>query len=183
MNNSKNIRQKLYTYFLNKELSALKNKHQSINLANAHSIGVVFQDDDLDKKKSILRFANELKAQGKTVKILAFIPAKETPENLPFDAFSKKDIDWIYRPKRNDVNEFQNTPFDILFNFDNNANRSLEYICTLARAKFRVGTLSANTNCFDLMVDCNAKANTNRIIEQMKFYLAKMNSKPVLALA
>ena len=183
MNNSTGIRKKLYNYFLNKEFNALDHKHQSINLDKAQSIVMMFIDDDLNKQKAILNFAKELNQQGKSVKMLAYIPAKETPEHLPYEAFSKKDIDWIFRPKSNNVNEFQNTPFDILFNFTSTTNKPLEYISALSRAKFRIGTLSENTLCYDLMVDCKSNSNITKIIEQMKFYLGKMNRKESLTFA
>jgi len=107
---------------------------------------------------------------------MAFLPEKEKQENLPFVHFSKKEMDWLYRPKESEVGEFIKKDFDLLLNLSTSTVVPLQYIAALSEATYRVGPASDRTDCYELMIDSSSKTTLTDFIKQMTFFLNKMQS-------
>ncbi|MEM8906279.1 MAG: hypothetical protein AAGD05_00420 [Bacteroidota bacterium] len=166
----------LHDRFLDKQSRLLHRPKQSISFAEAQLIGILFEATAPAERKIALDYAETLKQKGKTVKLLAFLDEAEQQANFTFKHFSRKELDWLLRPKATQVDEFINTPFDYLINLYQSRKKPLEFISVLSKAHLRVGTYPAEKDCFDLMIETRAEHNLPHFVKQLDYFLKKMNS-------
>ena len=170
------IRAKVHGYFLEKELQNHKESHYSMDLDSAKSVGLLLDATDLAQREVVLKFAESLKKQGKEVKLFAFFGGDAKVANFAFPNFTKKDLDWALRPKSELVKKFMHHPFDILINLTPHGSLPLEYIAAFSKAKFRVGPFTDKMYCYELMIDTVAKKDLESFIQQVTFFINKMNT-------
>lgn len=172
----KETRAKAHGYFLEKELKTHQQVHYSMDLNSAKSVGLLLDATELAGREVVLKFSEELKKQGKKVKLLAYFGGNAKVANFVFTHFTKKDLDWALRPKNEDIKKFINEPFDILINLTPYGSLPLEYIAAFSKAKFRVGPSTEKTYCYELMIDTAAKKDLQSFIQQVTFFINKMNT-------
>jgi len=153
-----------------------KTKHQSTAFKHIKSVGVLFDASNLKEREEALRFVKELKDSGKKVRVMAFLNEKEKIDNLPFVHFSQKEVDFFYRPKSTETQEFISKDFDVLLNLSPTNNIHLEYIAALSRAHYRVGAATTKMYCYELMIDSQPSTSVKNYIKQISFFLNKMHS-------
>lgn len=170
------IRRQTHQYFLEKELTGHGVKHQSVNFENAKTIGILFEAGKLEDRTTVLSFAKKLKAQGKKVKLMAFLKSQPKNQNFVFEHFNKKDLDWTWRPKNDRIDSFIKKPFDILINLSTSKHPALDYIAAFSHAKFRVGPFTEKTYCYELMLETGENKDLNSYITQITFFLTKMKT-------
>lgn len=162
---------------LQKELKAKPRKHQSINYDKASQIGLLFDGTELKIRDAVLKYADNLKKKGKQVKLLSYIDNKLDNAEFAFDTFSKKDLDWLYRPtKSKKVEAFIRKEFDLLLSLDLDERLPLQYIAAKSAARFRVGPITNNLDCFELMIDLGKQRDIPKLTQQIGIYLNKMDS-------
>lgn len=169
-------RTKIHDYLLGKELQNHQQTHFSMDLNAAKSIGLLLDATDLADREVVLKFAESLRKQDKEVKLLAYFSGSAKVANFIFTHFTQKDLDWALRPKNRDVQKFINQPFDILINLTPHGSLPLEYIAAFSKAKFRVGPSTDKTYCYELMIDSPAKKDLQSFIQQVTFFINKMNT-------
>lgn len=170
------LRRKLHQRLLHQQLRLHPHPRHSVQYDQAKSIGILFDASELPDREVVIRFAEQLRKQGKSVKLLAFVDGRAELENFPFGAFNRKNIDWLQRPSGDAVKDFLHQPFDILLNFGMKENMALEYIATLSKASYRVGPFSRSTHCYELLIDLPASQKLPDLIKQIEFFLQKMQS-------
>ena len=176
----KAIREKLYQRRLAKKLKRFKRTFASTNIEDAKEIGILFNATLPETWLAIRPFASKLRKEGKKIKIMGFIDDSGVePNSQSFDCFSRKDIDWIYRPKNKFVQKFMLTPFDILFCLWFDSHPSLQYMSRLSKAHFKVGAHLDTEEGFDLMVDINGKKDYEKLIQTLESYLTHVNPPTV----
>lgn len=173
--------QRLRLFFYKKRLNRILNVNEkitrkSIRFDRAKFIGILFDASDMSYRDEVVKYAEALKKKGKKVKLLGFINTKEAQENLTFDFFNKKQLDFSLLPKSEIVNQFIKQPFDLLINLFFHENLPLEYISAASKARFRVGKHSTQTHSFDLMIDMKeSKKGLTYFTKQLELILQKMN--------
>ncbi|GJM36576.1 MAG: hypothetical protein DHS20C18_55770 [Saprospiraceae bacterium] len=172
-----NIRLFFYRNELKKRLKqqARKKSPKRVNLENAKVIGILFDATDLKTRDTVLAYAKELKNQNKKICLLGFFDNKVDSENYTFEAFNRKNIDWAFRPKGENVETFINNELDILIHVDTQSNLQAQYICALSNAKLKVGPVSEHIFCYDLMIDASKIKQLKHFIQQIEFFLKKTN--------
>lgn len=172
-----------HRYFLKKQLQQFKrsNKNRSISFGNARSIGILFNATELDNRKTAMKYAENLKAKGKKVKLLGFFDNQMEDENFTFDHFNRKQLDWALRPKSEVVSAFLKQPFDYLINIEPETNLYSEYIATLSQAHLKVGPYTEQSACYDLMIDAKDKTNVWDFINNIELLLEKTNTRHAAA--
>lgn len=171
-----NTRAKLHGYYIEKELQNHKATHYSMDLNAAKSVGLLLDATELVGREVVLKFAESLKKQGKEVKLIAYFGGDAKVADFVFPHFTKKDLDFALRPKTADVKKFIQKPFDILINLTPHGSLPLEYIAAFSQAKFRVGPSTDKTYCYELMIDTAAKKDLQSFIQQVTFFINKMNT-------
>jgi hypothetical protein len=142
----------------------------------ANSIGILFDATDGVNRNMVMDYAQNLKKQGKNVKLLGFVKSKEKELSFPFNFFTLQKVNWKMIPESAEVNQFLNRPFDILINLYLGKNQPIEYISALSNANLRVGPYSDNTNSYDLIIDTPIGTDLEHLIKQVNFFLNKINS-------
>ncbi len=164
-----------------KSLAALIHKNQSrkksgkMTFAAAKKVLLLFDASCLDNEKALKRYKKQLKEQGKKVALLGYFDDKESRENLSFAYYNKKNIDWAGRVKGTQIAPFLKESYDLLINANLVSNQATEYLVCLIDAKLKAGPASTNTQVYDLMIDLPANSNLTTLLEQIEFYLKKIN--------
>ena len=169
------IRQFFYKRFLRKQL-ANKSKSKTskkINLESAKRIGILFDATDLKTRKTILDYVETLKNRRKVVKLLGYFDNKLKDNNFTFRHYNKKNINWALLPKGDQVDDFINQPYDVMINLNTKSTKDGEYITALTNAPLKVGPVTENTACYDLMLDSGKNIEINQFIKQVESILKK----------
>lgn len=117
-----------------------------------------------------LTYIKKLNKKAGNIKTFGYINTKVVKESLPFDSFCKKDIDWIWRPKKEINNIFKNEKFDLLINLCQQDCLPLEYLAASIEANYKIGALTNYPNNYDLMVEAKS---LKKYMEQVNFFIGK----------
>ncbi len=167
----------LHNYFLNQSLKKIVVDRKPTDYSAAKSIGILFDSTDLDERQTVLKFADKLKGDGKKVSLMAYFDDRKPHNEFHFKYFTKNEVDWLFRPKSDAIEDFIQSEFDIFFNLNLKPNLSLEYLSALSKAHLRVGPATNKTYCYDLMIDSKNESNLNQFIRDIEFYLQRLNSR------
>lgn len=145
----------------------------------AKTIGILFEATSAEHREIINQLAEELRAKGKKVRLLGFFNDKQPHEGTPYAYFNLKELNWYGLPKKETVaiTDFIKQPFDILYSLYFGEKNILDYITALNKAHFKTGVTSVFHNDLDLGVDMNGKTDMKLLLQQIKFYLNKINQK------
>ena len=121
------------------------------------------------------RFLHFLSDQNNKVVALCFVDFKKVPDyyllRKGFNFFSRKDLNLYFLPQTSFINDFIEKPFDILIDLSTNYNFPLHYICSLSKAKYKIGRQQPLYTNFDLMIDISKENNVEALIENIKYYV------------
>lgn len=174
----KNLRLKFHFKALHNELSKRQpSKNRSaVTWKGAKSIGILFDANEPDRRKHILKYADNLRKKGKQVRLLGYLSQQQEGEEFSFRTFTPKEQDWRYCPKGEEVTDFMNQSFDLLFFLGLTTSLWSEYITALSKAQLRVGPPTEHTYAYDLMIEVPEKAGLSAFITQMENLLGKTNT-------
>lgn len=175
------IPEPIQQYFRNKKMNtALKEqagtKKLKVNWEKAKSIGLLFDATQLDKRQAALKYVDQLRSKKKKVKVLAYFDAKQHKEaSFDFPFFDKSNLDWMNCPKGEQVDFFLSQKFDIFTFLNPTTSVYSEYIAALSNAHLKIGPISKQLDCYDLMLNVKDKMNLNPFIQHLEFNLQKTN--------
>ena len=146
-----------------------KTSRTSIPYKEATSIGIVFSIEDKTKHDSIKEFIKRLEADGKKVKVIAFLPKKKENYEFMFDFFTEDDLSFFGKNNSTQAVKFVATPFDILYYVDATPNSFILNLIAASKAKFRIGKFWAEGQpYFELMIE--SVGETNVLMDEMYKY-------------
>lgn len=149
-----------------------------VNINSAKTIGILFDATRLDTRQAAMQYADELKKQRKKIRLLGYFDIKQSKEaSHAFSFFDKTQLDWRYIPKSKEVDFFLQQNFDIFVFLNPTSSHYSEYIAALANASLKVGPISLELDCYDLMLDVKNKANINDFIKHLQLVLQKTNQE------
>jgi hypothetical protein len=169
-------------YFLKEELLKTVRERKMTNLKEAKKIGILYTLDDVPEYETVAEFVSLLQHDHKEVKALGFVKNKNLVSRflpkLSYDFFSRKDINWFFKPLHSRVKDFVEREFDILIDLSMNDNLPLKFISGLSLAHCRVGKFSEkNRICYDIMIDLSKPISLNEYILQIVHYLTVINNE------
>ncbi len=167
------VRQRSLQRILDKAPHAPKKR---MNLDSAASVGILFDGTDPARQQSVADYYDTLRLkQGKKVQLLGFVDSEQEDGSLPFPSFSRKQLDWAFRPQGRAVELFLQTPFDLLILLHTTPHPVLEYVAAQATASLKVGPVAGETRIFDLMID-HPDASIPTFVREMEALLKKTNA-------
>ena len=174
------IRTLIGNYFLKAELSKTHHERKMTNLRNAKRIGILYTLDDVPEYETVSEFVTSLQHDHKEVKALGFVKNKILVSRflpkLSYDFFSKKDLNWFFKPIHAKVRDFIEKDFDLLIDLSLKDSLPLKFIAGLSVAYCRIGRYSEeNAACYDLMMDLNKPLSLEEYISQIIHYLTVIN--------
>ena len=162
---------------LKKQLSKKERKTGEMNMAKAKLIGLVFDATNLSERNTVLAYADQLKKAGKKVKLLAHFEQAPQEDSFSFKYYTKKDINWKGTPTGQSIKDFLEQAFDLFIHLNLTTNLHSESIAGLSDASLKIGPVTENVHCYDLMIDPAKNQNLSDFIKQVEALLQKTNTE------
>lgn len=178
MNFIERLQLRLYNYFLQQKLKRNKIERNAVNFNKAKRIGILFDATDPSNEAVVNRYKQNLQNNGKQVDMLAYVDDKQEHDTTLFKYFNRKNLSWTLQPTGTIVEQFMQTPFDILLNLHIDTVPPLEYVSALSKAQLRVGQFrDSKEYCYDLMIDIPEGDSLNNYIGQIDALLKTINKQ------
>lgn len=146
-----------------------------VNYHNAKTISVLYDGTIPENRQMAKRFMKRLREQGKHVSGLAYINTKKPVEDFTDDHFTRKQVDWLFRPDKA-AQEVAEKKTDLLINLCATRSLPLEYLAATSKARYRVGRyIEDKTYCYDLMVYLDEKKSMADLIREVDHLLTEIN--------
>jgi hypothetical protein len=144
----------LLRYNTNSQVKKNKTVRSSTAFKKAQQVGVLFTVEDRAKHDTVKEFIKKLEMEGKTVKVLAFLPEKKENFEFLFNYFTKKDISVWGNLLSHDALHFSTQNFDFLYCLDEEPGPIVLNLLARSKAKCRVGKfVEGNEAFFELMIE------------------------------
>ena len=159
-----------------KAINATSLNFQSIDWTQKKigTVGILANADSL-AKKNVQAFLNKIAKQTHNLQILAFEETEaDSSLSKDYPTFTKKETDWLWRPKGEKIANFSKNSFDILINLCQRNCYPLEYLAVTCSASLKIGTLTTYPSNYDLMLETDSLDN---YISQVAFFLVKFRSQ------
>lgn len=151
-----------------------KTVSEPMSFQKARMVGVIFDASDLEKRKVALNYIESLRKQGKQVRALGYFDMVQPETNFSFKFYTKKDMNWKGLPIKEEIKQFLENKFDLFINLCPTTNLYSEAIAALSKAVLKIGPVSDNFHCYDLMID---SSNTlSDFMAQLELLLQKTNN-------
>jgi hypothetical protein len=177
----KKVKLKVAEFFLKRLADEKKRKPRAIGLNEANNIGIIFDASEKENVEIIKRFVASLKEEKKKVQVLGYYNLKELPNELnsklDYDYFSKKDINWHYKPSNPVIFNFTNEPYDILLNLTTTSILPIQYVFVMSKASFKVGrAIAKHIPFYDLSIEANDESSLTQLTTIFTKYLKMIHS-------
>jgi hypothetical protein len=176
------FRRLINSYLKKRLLQAYKRQKREVsmvNLKDAKSLGILWNPSDIESIETYELLRKTLNERGVKSFGIAYISNKRGKETLSTVANSwiidNRDVSFCGRPKSGDGVHFVQEKFDILVDLSILKTIPLQYILIHAAAKFKVGWKANDLNLYDMEIDVNANPQCRFLMEQIIYYLEKLN--------
>ncbi len=110
-----------------------------------------------DDHAALLRFTESLRAGGKEVQLLLFVPKGASPSARPpseATVVAPRDADFWGRPRRQSVERFVGRSYDVILNVARSDVFALHYLAGACRAPFKIGIARPPYDAlYDVIID------------------------------
>lgn len=137
------------------------------------TVAILLDATDENIRQKAVNYSKKLAKQAGTLKLVGYVDVKVLADDLPFDAFCKKDLDWLWRPKNDVAVSFKKTKFDLLINLCQTDCFPLEHLATTISANYKIGALTDYPNDYNLMLDTKS---LDKYLEQVNFFIKKLSN-------
>ncbi|MAC95232.1 MAG: hypothetical protein CMC96_07005 [Flavobacteriales bacterium] len=172
----------LATYILKQKAKKLKRKVKAMNLEQAKTALILYDATIAENDQLVRKLSQFFKEEGVKAECLGFFNKKGKKVVVPKDElnyhyFSPLDINWLKIPKNDKVIELKNKEVDLLIDLNLSNYFTLEYISTLSKAHFKIGSASNyRTEVCDLTLSMD-EGSLAELIKQIKKYLSIINKR------
>ncbi|MHB8261518.1 MAG: DUF6913 domain-containing protein [Bacteroidia bacterium] len=159
-----------------KKLCALSRNKQFIKLADAKTIGIVFELTDNNTFEIIKKFILQLKVYTESVHAIGYIDEKLIPNysyiKTDIDLFNKKELKGFYRPQSAYIKTFMEDEKDLLIDLNIHQKIPLRYVAAASKAKCKVAMhLPENEALHDLLISVSPQQGLDFYLQQTLKYL------------
>lgn len=172
-----NIKQNFANRIIKSKLNKNPRKKEFHNLKSAKNIGILF--DTLDNKNypTVKKFSDDLLKKGYQVETVGWVNANELPDfgvaqRVIF--YTNKNVKWNGEPTSEDLINFMNKRFDLLFILSDSDHISFNFIAELSNAACKVGAASGKSNRLDLIIDQGKNKSIENLINESLAYLSQI---------
>ena len=178
------LRRLFNSYIKSRLFLAYRNQHRAvriITMSDARSVGILWNPSDEDSIETYESLRKILSEKGIKSFGVAYISSKREKETLATVTNSwlinGGNVGFFGRPKSGEGIHFMQEEFDILIDLSIVKSIVLQYILIHSAAKFKVGWRAGDPNLYDLEIDVTANPQCRFLMEQIIYYLEKMNEK------
>ncbi len=158
------------------------NRHKKFNnLRNAHKIAIVWDGSNIADFKAITDFFQEMQKRNIQVDVVCYYPKTVLPDEYTLIRYltciKQSDLNFLLIPKSDDIDEFINTPYEILIDINNNNYFPVKYVTVMSRAQFKVGAESSTyRDKLDMTIKMTKEYDPAYYLQQVKYYLEMINT-------
>jgi len=176
------IRKSTGNYFFKNDIAKVRRNRSIQSLKDSKTIGIIYDATDEKNHDIVCDFVKYFQENMKIVKAIGYLNFPRLPHycfpKLSFDYFTRKDLNWYFKPGTQRVQDFINEEYDIVIDLSMKDCFPLQYIAGLSHAKFKVGRYDdKNAGIYDFMLDVNANIKLEDFIKECKHYLSIINKK------
>ena len=178
----KNIKLRIAYSVLNNKVRKQSRKKGTFNLDSAKTVGIIINARNKDFFQTVQQFVSFLKSKHIDVWSLGYTDSQDVIEayayQIGMNHFTKKNLNWYYKPKGNNIDQFIRKEFDILIDLSLIEFFPIHYLIGMSKAKMKIGRYIENNLYYDLMIDIDKNNNLEFLIEQIKHYLSIIKLQP-----
>jgi len=157
----------------NSALRKNKSLRASTPWRRTNLVGIIFSVEDRQKHADIKEFVRSLEQEGKTVRVLEFLPRKKENYEFLYDFFTIQDLNFWGRIDNDTARKFMDTPFDYLFYIDDQPNPLVLNLLAQSRAHCRVGRYNQGFEpYFEMMI--SSQGTPKGLIDNMYKYTKQL---------
>lgn len=138
------------------------------------TVGVLIDVSEVSLKESFLDKLSKSDVDFESIQILVFKDKIKKNEVVEVPFFTLKSFGITGKVSKGEVQEFINTPFDLLVNFYEESKPALDFVAKKSKAKFKVGFSSVDERINHLMISSTMQ-NEEEFISEMIKYLRILN--------
>ncbi len=169
------IKQKLLLREMRKHSAFHARNVKVFDFSTAKNIGVIYELKDEVAHSIVSSFVKELQDNQKYVRAVGYIPGDLVPHycipKLSYDFYTRKNQSFYGKPNLPFVNDFLKEDFDLLIDLSMSEIPSVDYLCILAKASFKVGKRKHDIDCHDVMLQINDETSLDEFIQLIKHYI------------
>lgn len=180
----KTFRHKIGRYLFLREFKQHESLKKLITFDDAKSIGILYDSTNEKHFELVRKYVKEIRENNhKEVLALGYYDQKELPPmrfaKLGLDFFTRKDLNWYFKPMAPVVKNFTQRDFDILIDLHTGNSIPFRYIVASSKAKFKIGKYDRlATPFYDFMLSISDSLTFNQYIEQINHYLKSFRHEP-----
>ncbi|MBL7925134.1 MAG: hypothetical protein JNL88_13110 [Bacteroidia bacterium] len=180
----KTLRHKIGRYIFLREYGQHETLQQSVTFDAARSIGILYDSTNEKHFDIVKKYVKEIREQHhKEVLALGYYDQKELPPmrfaKLGLDFFTRKDLNWYFKPIAPVVKNFVQKDFDILIDLHMGNSIPFRYIVASSHASFKIGKYDRlATPFYDFMLSISDNMTFPQFIEQVNHYLKAFKHEP-----
>lgn len=178
----KQLRLKLAGYLFQKEFGKQQPQRKLIPFDKASSIGILYDSTDEKDFELVKKYVKEIRERfHKEVLALGYYDRDELPpmrfSKLGLDFFTRKDLNWYYKPMAGVVKNFTSKEFDMLIDLHTGHHITFKYIVAGSRARFKIGRYDRKSTAFyDFMISMPEQISLRQMMEQFTHYLNSLKN-------
>lgn len=173
----KAIKQKAASYLFYRELQRQHHQPRTTSFGNARTIGILY-DATIERNYEIVKaYVKHLRDDfKKDVLALGYYDGNELPpmrfSKLGLDFFTKKNLNWHFKPSHPMISKFVNLDFDYLICLNVDRCMPLRYISAATKAGFKIGRYEKGyAGLYDFMISVNGQVTLPQFIDHVNNYL------------
>jgi hypothetical protein len=180
----KTFRNKVANFLFLREFKQSHQTHQLITFDKAKTIGILYDSTNEKHFELVKKYVKDIReSHGKDVLALGYFDQKELPpmrfSKLGLDFFTKKDLNWHFKPMAAVVKNFVTREFDILIDLNTGHSIPFRYVVAMSRAKFKIGKYEkAALKFYDFMISTSENITLPQFIDQVNHYLKQFEYEP-----
>jgi hypothetical protein len=149
---------------LQAQLSKVKRNAEVCNIHNANSIGILFNATHQVSFEIVKELVKNITNKNNSIDVLGYVDTKQLIDHYlyrkGFDFFTRKQLNWYYKPLDSNVDGFIKKPFDLLLDLSLDQPFPIRYILAYSEAKFKAGKYTEGTEYLDFMIDISKENET-----------------------
>jgi hypothetical protein len=177
-----NIRQSIGNFFLRKDILKVRRSRQIVNMKDVKTIGIIYDASEEASYTIVSNFVRTFQEDQKLVRTLGFVNYRRLPHycfpKLSYDYFTRRDLNWYYKPVNLKVNEFVNEEFDVVIDLCMHHSFPLRYVAAMSKARLKVGRFGEKySGIYDFMLNVDDTISLEDFIKEITHYLNIINQQ------
>jgi len=175
------FKQRVGKWVFQRELKTNSRVKEVCNLETANSVGILYDATSEQQIETIQPFVSYFFELKKDVKALGYVNSNQLSNyhipKLQYDFFSKKDLNWYYKPQNYIIDNFIKKDYDILINLCDSNIIPIKYLVASSIAHFKIGIHEDNYEIYDLMISLTKDKSLPKLMHEIKHYINLINKK------